>query len=125
MGNTVIFFQFFGGHRGRGTLLRTSLSRAGTSCGGGGIFRGNRKALYEASPHGTEGNVTQNCKVLPYDCKDTIFAVKGDKIVVASGLHNYIVAENDNALLIYPIEEEQRIRHIVNDVRTRFGEDYV
>ncbi|MBD5304226.1 MAG: mannose-1-phosphate guanylyltransferase [Muribaculaceae bacterium] len=86
---------------------------------------GTWKALYEASPHGTEGNVTQNCKVLPYDCKDTIFAVKGDKIVVASGLHNYIVAENDNALLIYPIEEEQRIRHIVNDVRTRFGEDYV
>lgn len=86
---------------------------------------GSWKALYEASPHNSEGNVTQNCKVLPYDCKDTIFAVSGDKIVVAAGLENYIVAENDNALLIYPIEEEQRIRNIVNDVRTRFGEDYV
>lgn len=86
---------------------------------------GSWKALYEASPHNSEGNVTQNCKVLPYDCKDTIFAVSGDKIVVAAGLENYIVAENDNALLIYPIDEEQRIRNIVNDVRTRFGEDYV
>lgn len=86
---------------------------------------GSWKALYEASPHNSEGNVTQNCKVLPYDCKYTIFAVSGDKIVVAAGLENYIVAENDNALLIYPIDEEQRIRNIVNDVRTRFGEDYV
>ena len=86
---------------------------------------GSWKALYEASPHTAEGNVTQNCKVLPYDCKDTIFAVKGDRIVVASGLKDYIVAEEGNALLIYPIAEEQRIRNIVNDVRSRFGEDYV
>ncbi|MDE6340157.1 MAG: mannose-1-phosphate guanylyltransferase [Muribaculaceae bacterium] len=86
---------------------------------------GTWKALYDASPHSAEGNVTQNCKVLPYNCKDTIFAVTGDKIVVAAGLKDYIVAENDNALLIYPIEEEQRIRNIVNDVRTRFGENYV
>lgn len=86
---------------------------------------GSWKALYEASPHNAEGNVTQNCKVLAYDCKDTIFAVSGDKIVVAAGLKDYIVAESGNALLIYPIDEEQRIRNIVNDVRTRFGEDYV
>lgn len=86
---------------------------------------GTWKALYDASPHTAEGNVTQNCKVLPYDCKDTIFAVKGDRIVVASGLKDYIVAEEGNALLIYPIAEEQRIRNIVNDVRARFGEDYV
>lgn len=86
---------------------------------------GSWKALYEASPHNSEGNVTQKCKVMTYDCKDTIFAVDDDKIVVAAGLDNYIVAENGNALLIYPIEEEQRIRNIVNDVRTRFGEDYV
>lgn len=86
---------------------------------------GSWKALYEASPHNAEGNVTQNCKVLAYDCKDTVFAVSGDKIVVAAGLKDYIVAESGNALLIYPIDEEQRIRNIVNDVRTRFGEDYV
>lgn len=86
---------------------------------------GSWKALYDASPHNADGNVSQNCKVLTYDCRDTIFAVGDDKIVVASGLDNYIVAENGNALMIYPIEEEQRIRNIVNDVRARFGEDYV
>lgn len=86
---------------------------------------GTWKALYQASPHTAEGNVTQNSKVLAYNCKDTLFAVNGDRIVVAAGLSDYIVAENGNALLIYPISEEQRIRNIVNDVRSRFGEDYV
>lgn len=86
---------------------------------------GSWKALYDASPHNAEGNVTQNCKVMAYDCKDNIFAVNSDKIVVAAGLERFIVAENGNALLIYPIDDEQRIRNIVNEVRTRFGENYV
>lgn len=86
---------------------------------------GTWKALYDASPHTTEGNVTQNCKVLAYDCHDTVFAADSDKIIVAAGLDGYIVAENENAILIYPIAEEQRIRNVVNDVRARFGEDYV
>lgn len=86
---------------------------------------GSWKALYEVSPKNQEGNVTQNSKVITYDCKDSIIAVNGDKIVVASGLEGYIVAENDNALMICPISEEQQIKHIVNDVKSRFGDKYI
>lgn len=86
---------------------------------------GTWKALYEASPRNAEGNVTQNCKVLAADCSGSMFAVTGDKIIVAAGLKDYIVADNGNALLIYPIADEQKIRQIVNDVKARFGEDYV
>lgn len=86
---------------------------------------GTWKALYETSPKNKEGNVTQGCKVLASDCHNTVFAVRGDKIVVAAGLDGYIVAENDNALMIYPVDEEQKIRQVVNDVRERFGEKYI
>lgn len=86
---------------------------------------GTWKALYESSPRNAEGNVTQNCKVLATDCSGSMFAVTGDKIIVASGLKDYIVADNGNALLIYPIADEQKIRQIVNEVKTRFGEEYV
>ncbi|MDE6835871.1 MAG: mannose-1-phosphate guanylyltransferase, partial [Muribaculaceae bacterium] len=86
---------------------------------------GSWQALYETSPKNREGNVTQGCQVMANNCKDTVFAVQGDKLVVAAGLEGYIVAENDNALLIYPIAEEQKIRQVVNDVRDRFGEKYV
>lgn len=82
-------------------------------------------ALHEISPKDHNGNVTQNCKLLANDCKNSVFAIKGDKIVVATGLENYIVAENGNALLICPLDCEQRIRQYVNEVRNLFGEDYI
>ena len=86
---------------------------------------GTWNALYQASPRNQDGNVTQRSKVLTTDCRGSIFAVEGNKIVVAAGLKDYIVADTDNALLIYPLSEEQKIRNIVNDVKNRFGEDFV
>ncbi len=86
---------------------------------------GTWKALYEISPRGAEGNVTQNCKVIASGCSGSVFAVTGDKIIVASGLKDYIVADNGNALLIFPIADEQKIRQVVNDVKSRFGDRFV
>ena len=82
-------------------------------------------ALYEASPRDVEGNVTQNCKTLLNECEGSIFATASDKIIVAAGLKDYIVADTDKALLIYPLQEEQKIRNIVNEVKSRFGEDFI
>lgn len=86
---------------------------------------GTWNALYEASPRNADGNVTQNCKALLSGCSGSMFAATGDKIIVASGLKDYIVADDGNALLIYPIQEEQKIRQIVNEVKSRFGEEYI
>lgn len=86
---------------------------------------GTWKALYESSPRNQEGNVTQNCKVLATGCSGSMFAINSDKIVVAAGLKDYIIADNGNALLIYPIADEQKIRQIVNEVKARFGEEFV
>ena len=86
---------------------------------------GSWKALYDASPKDRNGNVTQNSRVIAQDCHDTMFAVSGDKIVVAAGLNDYIVADAGNALLICPKDMEQKIRQVVNDVKDRFGEKYI
>lgn len=81
-------------------------------------------ALHAISPKNKDGNVTQNCRSILYDCKDCIVAAEGEKVVVVAGLKDYIVADTDNALLICPIEAEQRIRNIVNDIRERFGTSF-
>lgn len=86
---------------------------------------GTWKALYETSPRNSEGNVTQNCSAFTTDCSGSIFASQGDKIIVAAGLTDYIVADTYKALLIYPINEEQKIRNIVNDIKSRFGDKYL
>jgi mannose-1-phosphate guanylyltransferase len=86
---------------------------------------GSWKALRDMSPRTKEGNVTQNCKVMATDCHNSVFSVKGDKIIVAKGLDDYVVAENDDAILIYPIADEQKLRQVVNEVELRFGKKYI
>lgn len=86
---------------------------------------GTWNALYDVSPKNMERNVTQNCNVLAADCEGTLFAAGEGKIVVAAGLKDYIVADNGNALLIYPLADEQKIKQVVNEVVERFGSEYV
>ena len=86
---------------------------------------GSWKALYEVSPRNADGNVTQNCRLLATDCQNSLFAVKGNKIIVADGLKDYIIADSDKALLIFPVSKEQKLRHIVNEVKERFGEEFI
>ena len=86
---------------------------------------GTWRALRDISPQDAESNVTRNCRVIAHDCHDTIFASTGERLIVAAGLDGYIVAENGNALLIYPADEEQKIRQIVNEVKNRFGEEFL
>lgn len=86
---------------------------------------GTWRSLYDHSPKNSEGNVTQNCKALMFNSKGNIIAIKGDKLVVTSGLEGYIVADVDDALLIVPLEEEQRIKQYVNEVKTLYGDKYL
>lgn len=86
---------------------------------------GTWSALYDHSPKNREGNVTQNCNVLAYDSTGNIFAVRGRKLVVVNGLHDYIVADAGDVLLICPKAEEQQIRNIVNDAKVSFGDKFI
>lgn len=86
---------------------------------------GTWRSLYEISPKNSSGNVTQNCKALMFNSRNNIVAIKGDKLVVASGLEGYIVADVDDALLIVPLEEEQKIKQYVNEVKSKFGDKYL
>ena len=86
---------------------------------------GTWRSLYDNSPKNSDGNVTQNCKALMFNSHNNIVAIKGDKLVVASGLEGYIVADVDDALLIVPLEEEQKIKQYVNEVKSKLGDKYL
>ena len=86
---------------------------------------GTWRSLYDNSPKNRDGNVTQQCKALMFNSHNNIVAIKGDKLVVASGLEGYIVADVDDALLIVPLEEEQKIKQYVNEVKSKLGDKYL
>ncbi len=82
-------------------------------------------ALYDISPKNKDGNVVQNSKTLMFESQNNVVAVKGNKLVVASGLNDYIIADADDVLLIVPRSDEQKIRTYVNEVKTAFGDKYL
>ena len=86
---------------------------------------GTWSALYDMSPKNTDKNVTQNCRVLSYSSSGNIFAVNEDKLVVVSGLADYVIADSDDVLLICPKSEEQSIKLYVNDVKLAYGDKYM
>lgn len=86
---------------------------------------GTWRALYENSPKNLEGNVTQRCKTLMINSKNNIIAVKQNKLVLVSGLSDYIVADAGDVLMIVPKDEEQKVRLYVNEVRSKYGDEYM
>jgi mannose-1-phosphate guanylyltransferase len=47
------------------------------------------------------------------------------KLVIMQGLHDFIVVESNNTLLICPRSEEQAVKQIVGDVKQRFGSEFI
>lgn len=87
---------------------------------------GTWSALYDNSPKNSENNVTQNCQVISYNSSGNIFAVRSQqKLIVVSGLKNYVVADSGDVLLVCPMDQEQRIKQMVTDVELHFGEKYL
>ena len=82
-------------------------------------------SLFENSPKNIASNVTQKCNVVAYNSTGNIFMAPDDKLVVVSGMKDFIVADAGDVLLICPKTEEQRIRQMVNDVQQRFDDKYM
>lgn len=82
-------------------------------------------ALYDNSPKSREGNVTRRCKSILVNSNDNIVAVQNNKLVVMSGVNDYIVADTDDVLMIVPRAEEQKVRLYVNEVQAKFGDEFI
>lgn len=86
---------------------------------------GTWRSLYDYSDKDECKNVVNGDNVLLFDTKNSIINVPKDKLVVVHGLDNAIVAEADGLLLISSLNDEQRIRQIVTDIRVEKGDDFI
>ena len=81
-------------------------------------------SLYEHSKTDDEGNAIQAKAALLYQAKNNIINMDSDRLVVLSGLNDYIVVEKDNVLLICPKSEEQKIKQFTTDAKLIKGGNY-
>jgi mannose-1-phosphate guanylyltransferase len=85
---------------------------------------GTWSSLQENSPVDKKGNSRVNGEIYSYDCKGNIYNVSSGKIAVIQGLEDYIVVDSPDVLLIVKKEEEQNIKHYLEDVINSTGDKY-
>ena len=87
---------------------------------------GTWASVYELSERDYVGNAVTNAeKVMMYNSSDCMVNVPEGKLVILEGLHDYIVVESNNTLLICPRKNEQHVKQIVADVKQKFGQEYI
>ncbi len=85
---------------------------------------GTWRSLYEHVPHDENSNASVG-NVMMENSSGCIINISKDKLAVIQGLHDYIVVQSENVLLICRKDDEQLVRNLVNDVRLKKGEKFV
>ncbi|MDN5284946.1 MAG: mannose-phosphate guanylyltransferase, partial [Mucilaginibacter sp.] len=87
---------------------------------------GTWASIYELAEKDYVGNaVIPSEKVIMYDSSNCMVNVPGEKLVILQGLHDFIVVESNNTLLICPRDQEQNVKQVVADVKNKFGVKYI
>ena len=86
---------------------------------------GTWASLYSECPKDDHGNVLQGDHIITLDVSDCLVRTPKGKLVVLKDLHNYIIVDEGDALLVYPKSKEQEIKQVTALVRERFGDTFL
>ncbi|MBA4302838.1 MAG: mannose-1-phosphate guanylyltransferase [Sphingobacteriaceae bacterium] len=71
------------------------------------------------------GNAVTGAQVVMYDASNCLVEVAGDKLVIISGLEDYIVADSPKGLLICPRDQENEIKNMLLEIKRQVGDKYL
>ena len=95
-------------------------------CDFGWADLGTWHSIYEAMQKSEDDNVIIDSDVVLDDAKGNVVKLPKGKLAVINGLDGYIVAEEDNVLLICKKEDSSAlVRKFVNEVQIKRGEKFV
>ncbi|MDC7997577.1 mannose-1-phosphate guanylyltransferase [Gilvibacter sediminis] len=81
-------------------------------------------ALYDKLPKDNDNNVVVRAKAQLNNATGNMIYTAGEKVVVLEDLHDFIVVEKKDVLVVVPKAKEQEIKRILNQVKENFGTDY-
>jgi mannose-1-phosphate guanylyltransferase len=82
-------------------------------------------SLYDQTKKDEHKNAVLGKNVFLYDVNNTLVRSPDKKLVVIQGLNDCIVVESDDVLLICKMDQEQRIKSFVNDIKLEKGEEFI
>ena len=86
---------------------------------------GTWASLHVECPKDDQRNVVQSDTVLALDIDNCLVRTPKGKLVVLKDLHDYIIVDEGDVLLVYPKSKEQEIKQVTVMVRERFGDTYL
>lgn len=81
-------------------------------------------SLYDYSPKDACGNTCTGERIL-FDTKECLIGLPPEKLAVIEGLHDYIIVDTSDVLLICPKDNEQNIKKFIDTVRFSKGDRYL
>ena len=82
-------------------------------------------SLYDIAEKDEHQNAPLKTRTLMYESSGNIIALGDEsRLAVIQGLHDYIIAESGNVLLICKREDEQRIKQFVADAQMKYEKEF-
>jgi mannose-1-phosphate guanylyltransferase len=86
---------------------------------------GTWSSLSEHTPVDKLGNTVVRGTVFSYESSGNIINITPGKVAVLQGLTDYIIVNSDDVLLIVKKEDEQNIKHYLDEVKKKTKEKYL
>ena len=82
-------------------------------------------SLFDMADKDKKGNAPLKSTALLYESSGNVIALNdSNRLAVIQGLHDYIIAESGNVLLICKREDEPRIKEFMADAQLKFGKEF-
>jgi mannose-1-phosphate guanylyltransferase len=86
---------------------------------------GTWPSLYDHLPADEKGNITIHKPVVLDNCEGTLVHTTDGKLVVASGLQDFIIVCEKDVVLIFPKDREQEVKVLREQLKSRDLENYL
>lgn len=107
-------------------VLERSQNVCVLKCNFGWADLGTWHGIYECMQKGQDDNVVIDSEVLLDECSNNIIKLPKGKLGVFNGLDGYIVAEQDNVLMICKKgDSSSLVKKYANEVGIKYGKDYI
>ncbi|MGD1893351.1 MAG: mannose-1-phosphate guanylyltransferase, partial [Cyclobacteriaceae bacterium] len=71
------------------------------------------------------GENTIEANVLPFNSRGCYVKSTDNKLIIVHSLHDYLVADSPDVLLICPKSEAEQLKSIVKEAEDQKGEEYI
>jgi mannose-1-phosphate guanylyltransferase len=86
---------------------------------------GTWASLHAECPKDPQHNALLGGQTIALDSSNCLVRLPAGKLAVLKDLHDYIVVDENDVLLIYPKSKEQEIKQVTAIVKEKTGEKYL